>query len=400
MRAGEMSETQREDRIRVRQIRTRVGLSQADLAEATGIDLKTIKAIENEEQDAKTSTLRKIAAALGVPTGALFTPPNPDVPPARRHDVHALRALLQPAPSVDATDGETLTSLLGEADLALRDNDLTAAMPAVAELVPHARAAVDNATTDQELTSARRVLVEAYDRMATLLVLLGEPALSISAADQLDQIATAEGNPVWTGRAASARNWGLMRRGEFSKIVEASETAAVALRPEIDTRDAEQLMVWEKLMRWISGAAARNNQPDLAEEGARRAGIAAAMLGQDRIINGHATGPTLVALRGVENAVIVEDYGKANRLASAVPRRARMLPRDRQRHALDVANIALEHKHPDRATVILSQLRDDAPVWLQSQPYAVTVGTKLVRAAKRRLSPEARALADFIGVPA
>ncbi len=389
--------------LRVRQLRIRRGLTQSELSEAAGVDMRRLREVENNPNTGKVllSTLHSIARVLEVHTSALFTAPHPAEEPPQRHDVHSLRVLLEPPPApTEPPTPETIRVLVRDAELALRDNDLLAAMPAVSELIPSARLAVDSAASDHDRTQARRTLTEGYDHMSTLLVLLGEPELALKAADRLAEVAAEEGNPVWAARATSVRNWPLMRQGMLGEIIRGSEAAAAMIEPDIHTTDAERLALWEHLMRWVSGAAARDNQPDMAAEAVRRAGIAAAMLGRDRVVMGHASGPTLVAIRAMENAVVAEDYGKAAKLTRSIPRGGKVLPRDRQRHALDLANIAVEHRQADRAVSIFKQLHEDAPVWLQSQPYALAVASKLVRSAKRRLSPEVREIADFMSVPA
>jgi transcriptional regulator with XRE-family HTH domain len=388
--------------LRVRELRVRHGMSQTELAEAAGLDLRTLRAVELDPDtgNAKLATLHRIARVLGVTTGALFTPPHPDVVSAR-HDVHQLRALLEPPPPTpEAPERKALNALLREADLRVRDNDIDNAVLAIALLIPHARAAVDAAPSPADRRAASSVLVRGYDRMAAVLTVVGEHELALKAADLLEQVAQAESEPMWAAGAVAARSHPLMRQGRFTEVISQAEAAAAHIEPSITTQDDEQVAMWGRLMRWISGAAARDNQPDAAADAIRRAGVAAAILGSDRVISNHSMGPTAVAIRKLENAVVAEDFGLAKRLLNAFPRDGRVLPKDRHRHALDVANVAVESRQPDRAIEILCQLRDDAPAWLQSQPYATAIGTKLVKASKRRLTPQVRELADFLSVPA
>ncbi|USQ80100.1 helix-turn-helix domain-containing protein [Ornithinimicrobium faecis] len=58
---------------KVREVRRARGLKQADVAEAAGMSRVTLSKVENGEHDLAVSFVRPLAAALGVPTGVLFT---------------------------------------------------------------------------------------------------------------------------------------------------------------------------------------------------------------------------------------------------------------------------------------------------------------------------------------
>ena len=51
----------------IKELRQRKGISQEELAEKAGLNLRTIQRIENGETDPRGDSLKKIAAALGVP---------------------------------------------------------------------------------------------------------------------------------------------------------------------------------------------------------------------------------------------------------------------------------------------------------------------------------------------
>ena len=64
---------------RIRHLRLRTGLSQEKLADKAGMDRTYYAGIERGERNPSVKNLAKIAAALGVPIGALF---DEDSPPA------------------------------------------------------------------------------------------------------------------------------------------------------------------------------------------------------------------------------------------------------------------------------------------------------------------------------
>ena len=59
-------------RVRLRQVRERLFVTQAELAERTGIAEATISRIENGLQRPRISTVRRLAEALGVSPEALI----------------------------------------------------------------------------------------------------------------------------------------------------------------------------------------------------------------------------------------------------------------------------------------------------------------------------------------
>jgi transcriptional regulator with XRE-family HTH domain len=73
----------------VRRYRTRVGLTQEQLAERSELDLSYLQRIERAEGNATVSTLVALTDALGIKIGALFReaklqPTRPGRPPKKR----------------------------------------------------------------------------------------------------------------------------------------------------------------------------------------------------------------------------------------------------------------------------------------------------------------------------
>ncbi len=395
-----MSDTPPDTPLRLRDIRIRKGMTQTALAEKARLSVRTIRDIEQaDDPNPSLRNLHAIARALDITTGELFSAPTTaDLPPT--HDVHGLRALLEPAaPAGEALSARQLRDRFRLAALHKGDMDFERAISAFVALIPQARASVEAADQGADLTAAKSLLAQTYDQTAELLVLVGQPDLAIKATLEQEALAKQEGNPVWLAGAVATRSWAMTRKGEFGAVAELAERTATAVEPQVNKRDVERAAMWGLLMCWVSSAAARNNQPDLAADARRRASVAAAMLGRDEFVNGHGFGPIRAAVRGVEDAVVREDFGTAARLARDIPRQGRWPRLTRYRHALDMANIHLEHRKDDRALAVLRALKDDAPAWLACQRYAATITTKLVARSKRRLSPDLRDLADFLRLP-
>ena len=65
-------------RIRLREVRLRKVLTQEELAQRSGVAEATISRIESGQQEARISTVRKLAAALGVEPGELVVQESTD----------------------------------------------------------------------------------------------------------------------------------------------------------------------------------------------------------------------------------------------------------------------------------------------------------------------------------
>ena len=84
---------------RLASARKRRGLSQRELAQASGLSVSLIRKIEQgEREDTRLETARKLAAALGVPTTTLADQAPLDQPRAASGDlwVQSRQAIIQP----------------------------------------------------------------------------------------------------------------------------------------------------------------------------------------------------------------------------------------------------------------------------------------------------------------
>lgn len=74
-----MSEQQREVGRRIARIREQRGLTQEDLAHASRVTVKTLSRLENGHHEARSSTIKQVAEALGLEphdiTGRILPPP-------------------------------------------------------------------------------------------------------------------------------------------------------------------------------------------------------------------------------------------------------------------------------------------------------------------------------------
>ncbi|MEO3403992.1 helix-turn-helix transcriptional regulator [Mucilaginibacter sp. CAU 1740] len=61
---------------KIKELRTRKGLSQEELADQAQLSLRTVQRIENDETEARGDTLKRLAAALSVDTEFLTETPD------------------------------------------------------------------------------------------------------------------------------------------------------------------------------------------------------------------------------------------------------------------------------------------------------------------------------------
>jgi transcriptional regulator with XRE-family HTH domain len=78
----------------VRRLRTRLGLTQAELAELAGFNGRHLQRIERGQVDLKVASLGELAEALGVAPGVLLRPAKlePSRPGRPRHKVKPRRS--------------------------------------------------------------------------------------------------------------------------------------------------------------------------------------------------------------------------------------------------------------------------------------------------------------------
>lgn len=69
---------------RIRKLRRKLKINQADFAYNCGLSTETISLIEREETDIKLSTLQKIASYTGLSVSELVDTTTPDLPPKFR----------------------------------------------------------------------------------------------------------------------------------------------------------------------------------------------------------------------------------------------------------------------------------------------------------------------------
>jgi hypothetical protein len=195
--------------------------------------------------------------------------------------------------------------------------------------------------------------------------------------------------------------WLLLVEGQFSEVRSLAASWADRVEPRLSQATNPEISTWGWLLLRGSAAAIRDNRPDEAADMMRLAEAAAVAAGTER--GGYRQywtnfGPSTVAMKRAENAVIDGRPDVALRLAAKVPSGLRPTSDNRNRHLLDVAAASTDLRRYDDAVGLLNQLRGEAGPWLAEQRMARDILGRIVH-RRRTLTPDMRDLAAAVRLP-
>ncbi len=384
---------------RLRETRKRRGLTQRELARASGVSVSLIRKLEQGDYDngLRLETVHKLAVALSVPTSALAIGVRPSPPdeesvtlwePVRQ----ALEGNASREPDQEpAVDG--VSQAAGEAMRLLRDGSLTDLAVFLPALLTAANARVTIGTSGtQALARAERSRIRVM--AGSLLV----HTWQFEAAERAFALAAEDADvPLAQIAVTGQRCFALTRQGLVAECRELAVRDAEQAEPRLSTATREELAAWGGLLLWGAGASARDNRPDDAEGLIRLARAAAAAAGGD-FVPPHAPwlrfGPSVVTVAEAEIALIrdrpdrVLDIGQ--RLSPVADRHPR--------HRLDVAAAYVALRQYGEAVEVLRELRQARPQWLLQQRYAARILTTVI-GRRRTLTAEMRDLAGYLRLP-
>ncbi|MET9417060.1 helix-turn-helix transcriptional regulator [Streptomyces klenkii] len=383
---------------RLQDVRKRRGLSQRELAAASGVSLSLIRKLEQgERNDTRLETARQLAVALGVPTSCLLAEAEErgEFPAADRWEA-VRRALAAGAPPRGPDEPPTVTGVLGALDAAAplfsgdRYAELSTLLPTLI------RDAETLAAADSE---GRAVRARVLQLTGWLLTQTRQFADAHSALDR-----SLDGAPDRLHGAAtvSTRCWLLLRQGRLADARELATRWADEMEPRMSRATVAELSAWGWLLLRLSAASIRDNRPGEAEDALRLAHAAAVAMGREFAPDKdflRAFGPVTVTLKRAENAMIADRPDVVLELAERVPVRGmRPTSNNRNRHLLDVAEAHVRSRQYAEAVDVLHGIRTVAPQWLPNQRYAHDILGRVI-SRRRTLTPGMRSLADAIGVP-
>lgn len=378
--------------IRMRDIRKRRGLTQRDLAAASGVSLSLIRKLEQGEvQDTRMETAHRLARALLVPTSRLLHRDDPAATVAEPWRP-LQRAVEQPPvqPEEEPTTDGARAALppLRAAYFAQQLHEVsTLLVPLLRDLAALDETEENRALHAHALQIAGSILTQAHQYSAA------ETALSRAADAATDRLRAASIRTTWT--------WLLMRQGRLAEAREMATRWADDMEPRISRATPEDLAAWGWLLLQLAAASLRDNRAGEAQDAMRLARSVAVLTGAElpRGDSRLATwGPVTVAYKRAERGIVLDRPDEVLKVADQVQGAGPTTSTEYHRHRVDVARAHVMMRQYGEAVDVLSEVRAQAPEWLVEQRSARDVMGDVIR-HRRTLTPEMRTLADEVGVP-
>ncbi|MCO6010095.1 helix-turn-helix domain-containing protein [Actinoallomurus purpureus] len=384
---------------RVAKLRRQRHLTQAELAERSGVSVDLIRKLEqNQRRSTRIGSLQAIAGALDVQVSALLDGPTANDASNAGAGISELRRALTPAGRSHIAELPTETEVRLSADEAWRLHqcgDYVLLARVLPDLIDGARIRAQEEPGD----SAYRLLAEAYQLAAMLLLGIRSEDLACVAADRLQVAADNAGDSATTARAADTWAWIYSRQGRLDDAQGITLKAADKAEPaRFGSASPEDLSVWCGLLQRGVMVASRKDDADMVDDLISLAGAVGRRIGDDRIDQWTVSGPTNVAMHAVRSAVELGDPRKALRLADDVPPSASLPTAWCTRHLLDVAHAQYAVKRDEEAASTLLRIDRRAPGWLPYQGVAREIVTEMRRREPPSRIRGLRQLVEAIGI--
>lgn len=378
----------------LKEIRKRRGLTQSELAKASGVSLSIIRKLEQgERESARMETLRKLAASLRVPTMRLKDGSTEDGPSAGTEERwegvrHALeRPPLAPELDDDMPTVEGVRSALTASQPFFQADKFAELAVVLPPLLRDAEAL----GSEGRVVRVRLLQLAGWLMVQTRQFGAAEVALQRAlddASDRMDAAAT-----------VNTLCWLLLRQGKLDKALDLAVRWADETEPRISRATPDELSTWGWMLLRVSAAAVRNSQKGQAADALRFAKSAAVALGREHAPQNdflRTFGPTTVILKRAENASVVDRPDVVLRLADTIPQKGlKPTSNNRNRHYLDVSDAFAKTGQYAEGFGKLHEIQRSSPEWLPNQTYARTVLQRIVE-GRRTLTPEMRRMAADI----
>ncbi|MGW0530697.1 helix-turn-helix domain-containing protein [Streptomyces sp. NPDC003032] len=381
----------------IKETRKRRGLSQRELADASGVSLSVIRKLEQgERQGARLETLRKLARALKVPTMRLAGGPTAEDADAGTVDRwEAVRGALERPPVAPGLDDEPPT-VSGVQDALRSAEPLFSGdhFAALSVILPPLLRDADALGPEGRSVRVRALQLAGWLMVQTRQFRAAETALERAlddAADRMEGAAT-----------VNTLCWLRLRQGELDKAYDMAVRWADEVEPRMSRATPAELSTWGWMLLRVSAAAVRNEQPGDAEDALKLATAAAVALGREYAPENdwlRTFGPTTVKLKAAENAGIIERPDLVLRIAEHVPTYSlKPTSNNRNRHLLVMGDAYAKTGNYAEAFNQLEQISADSPEWLPHQRFARVVLSRVIH-GRRTLTAEMRTMADVVGLP-
>ncbi|MGH3566025.1 MAG: helix-turn-helix domain-containing protein [Pseudonocardia sp.] len=326
---------------RLYELRRRRGLTQRELADAAGISVDVIRKLEQgQRSSALLTTLVVIAQALDTDLGELIGTPRGLVVGAEDSEVLRLRqAVLGITPtSVEAVSQDDLQSsieALWQCYWHAHYGDLARRLPAA---LATARATA-HVATGADVRSAQASVAILLQLTASLLTQLAHEDLAHVALHSALAAAGQSGDELLHAAGQATRSWILSRQGLWSEAEHLALTTAAGIEPTLSTASVDHVAVWGDLLRYGAVALARSGRHSETSDVLGLMRAAAARMNGDEPTRyaSRAFGPTIVAMRGVDNAILAGKTRHALNLAQQITHPENTPPGMHARYLLNVA---------------------------------------------------------------
>ncbi|MBX7467659.1 helix-turn-helix transcriptional regulator [Streptomyces sp. NPDC048491] len=374
------------------------GLTQAELADESGVGVTVIRHLEQGVRaTARMETWRKLAHTLQIPTMRLAEgTDDPGVTEGTVETWTAVREVLNSPPGTLAIESDEPPTLDGvRAVVGESLPYFKGQFGALARVLPGILRDVNALGDEGQALRARVLQLSGWALTMTRQFDLAEDALDRSMDLATDRIQAAE--------TINNLTWLYLRRGELDRarntaVKWADETEPTKLR----RATPDELSAWGWMLLRVSAACIRDNRPGEASAAMKWARVAGDALGAEYQPSPFVTlrtfGPTTVMLKTAENAAVTGHPEEVLRLARRVPKGGvRPTTNNLNRHQLDVADAQAKTGDYTGSVARLLKIRRRYPEWLAHQRYAGDVVSRI--AEKRRLiTPELREVASVVRV--
>ena len=390
---------------RIRQLRLQRDpqMTQRDLAERAGVSVDLISKLEQgRKQTALLVTLHKIARALDVDVAVLLARPS-RIDVAEDDQDHGVLAIRRAITAV-REDGEpgSLDELKRSARYAWSAYWINR-FDVLGGLLPGFIIAARATGRETATPEAFAAMSDAYGVGASMLVHLGHIDLAYLAMDRALAAADRSEDPLRHAAVSGWMSWLLMHQtGSSDQARRLAVEEADRIEPRLGKARTEQLAVWGGLLLSGAVAAARDDQPDEADDMLNLAEAAATRLQaashEVRIDHDRPFGLPVVVQVTVDVSVVTDRPGRALEVARKMPPDASLPLAGKARHLADVASAQTSLGRDREATDTLLTIERMAPEWMRYQPFPRTIVRELLERERRARTPQLRALAHRLGV--
>jgi transcriptional regulator with XRE-family HTH domain len=387
---------------RIREARKRRGLTQEQLARASGVSLSLITKLESDLYGGmRLETLHKLAKALQVTTSSLMSGPDADQPePSSIQEWAPLRHALDGTLTPDSEDEPTIGGVRDafndavDAVLASQYTELSALLPALLRDA--------DALVGATVNGAQKRALQARSQIRQLTAYMMGQTWQFDAASHAIDLAEHDATDDLTAMAAADwKCWVLLREGRLAECAELAVRWADDTEPRLSRATTDELAGWGRFLILISTAAVRDNRPEDAGDALRLARAAATAIGTDAVVPFNpwqVFGPMTVSMVHAENAAVQDRPEATLGIGAQMAGRGFPVPRNYHRHRLDVAHAHTAMREHAEAVGILREIRTAAPEWLAQQRYARDILAAIIT-RRRTLTDEMRDMASFMHLP-